>query len=275
MRIALAQYALGEATKRNLETALTLLGRAAELGANLVLFPELSLSPFFPQYQGCDASRHLVDLGDERLVAFQNASREFGIWSVPNLYFGTLEAAFDASFMIADDGQIAGISKMVHIAQAPGFYEQDYYTPSDSGFHVFDTPFGRIGIVVCFDRHFPESIRTCVLKGAQLILIPTANTMNEPRDMFEWELRVAARQNGVWIAMCNRVGAEGETTFCGDSIVVSPDGEIAAKAGEDPQLLVAEANLSLASTAWQRKTYLDLLRPDCYINGNFPPEDMK
>lgn len=275
MRLALAQYALGEIIYENLETALALLRRAAGVGAQLVLFPELSLSPFFPQYAGRDASRHLVGIDDERLVAFQKASKELGIWSVPNLYFGTYGARFDASFMIAEDGQIAGISKMVHIAQAPGFYEQDYYTPSDSGFHVFDTPFGRIGIVVCFDRHFPESIRTCVLRGAQLILIPTANTMNEPRDMFEWELRVAARQNGVWIAMCNRVGAEGGTTFCGDSIIVDPDGDVAAKAREESQLLVADLDLSLVCNAWQRTTYLDLLRPDCYVNASVPRGDVK
>ena len=63
---------------------------------------------------------------------------------------------------------------MVHIAQAKQFYEQDYYTPSDTGFKVFDTPFGKVGIVICYDRHLPESIRTCTLKGADLIIVPTA-----------------------------------------------------------------------------------------------------
>ena len=72
---------------------------------------------------------------------------------------------------------------MVHIAQAENFYEQDYYTPSDDGFKVFDTEFGKVGIVICYDRHLPESIRTCVLKGADLIIIPTANTKSEPMEM--------------------------------------------------------------------------------------------
>lgn len=264
MKIALAQYALSAVEADNQERTSALLRQAARLGAQLVLFPELCLSPFFPQHEARDASQHLVDIQDKRLVAFQDASKALGLWSVPNLYFQTPGGKFDASFMIAPDGHIEGISKMVHIAQAPGFYEQDYYTPSDTGFHVYDTPFGRIGIVICFDRHFPESIRSCVLQGAQLILIPTANTMAEPRDMFEWEMRVAARQNGVWIAMCNRVGAEGDTVFCGDSIVVDPEGNVCAKAGEGPELLVAEVDLSLATEAWQRKVYLDLLRPDRY-----------
>lgn len=267
MRIALAQYALSETTEANLEVALSHLRQAATGGAQLVLYPELCLSRFFPQYEGTDASRHLVCLGDPRLLAFQRASREHGIWSVPNLYYQERLGRFDASFMIGVDGQISGISKMVHIAQVPGFYEQDYYSPSDSGFRVFDTPLGRIGIVICFDRHYPESIRTCVLRGARLVLIPTANTTNEPRLMFEWEMRVAARQNGVWIAMCNRVGDEGSTTFCGDSIVVDPDGNVLAKAGGVPQLLFAEVDLSLADVAWQRSVYLSHLRPECYELG--------
>ena len=92
---------------------------------------------------------------------------------------------------------------MVHVAQAEKFYEQDYYTPSDDGFHVFETVHGTIGIVVCFDRHYPESIRTEALRGADLIVIPTVNTKVEPSEMFEWELRVQAFQNSVAIESIN------------------------------------------------------------------------
>lgn len=99
---------------------------------------------------------------------------------------------------------------MVHVAQAEKFYEQDYYTPSDDGFKVFDTIYGKIGIVVCFDRHYTESIRTEMLMGADLIVVPTVNTKAEPSEMFEWELRVQAFQNSVAVAMCNRVGTEGQ-----------------------------------------------------------------
>ena len=84
---------------------------------------------------------------------------------------------------------------------------------TDVGFKVFETEFGKLGIVVCFDRHYPESIRTEALKGADLILIPTVNTKAEPSEMFEWELRAQAFQNSTIIAMCNRVGAEGDMDF--------------------------------------------------------------
>jgi len=110
----------------------------------------------------------------------------------PNLYLETNEKAYDASLFIDRTGEILGISKMVHIMQSPYFYEQDYYTPSDDGFKVYDTPEGKIGVVICFDRHLPESIRSCVALGADLILIPTANIDGEPLDLFEWEIRVQA-----------------------------------------------------------------------------------
>lgn len=99
---------------------------------------------------------------------------------------------YDTSLLIDDAGMLLGEQKMVHIAQAACFYEQDYYTPSEEGFRVFDTPIGKIGIVVCFDRHYPESIRTEALKGAELILVPTVNTKDEPSELFQWEIRIQA-----------------------------------------------------------------------------------
>ena len=209
-----------------------------------------------------------MHLEGEEVRTFKAKAKELNIYAVPNIYLGMDGERFDASIMIRPDGEIDGISKMVHIAQAPGFFEQDYYTPSETGFQVYETSFGRVGIVVCFDRHFPESIRTCVLKGAQLIVIPTANTMAEPREWFEWELRVAARQNGVWIAMCNRVGREGKAVFCGDSIIIGPEGEVVAKAGEGEEIRIADIDCASTETAWQRRTFLELLRPGQYAIGS-------
>jgi predicted amidohydrolase len=172
---------------------------------------------------------------------------------------------FDASLMIGAAGDVLGVSKMVHIAQMPGFYEQDYYTPSDTGFRVYETSLGKIGIVICFDRHYPESIRTCALRGASLIVIPTANTMEEPRDLFECELRAAAFQNGVYIAMCNRVGTEGKVVFCGESVVVDPSGNIVSKGDATEAVVFADVELSQAAAARSKRPYLSLRRPEFYL----------
>ena len=169
------------------------------------------------------------------------------------------------SLLINDSGTVLGKQKMVHIAQADCFFEQDYYTPSEEGFQVFDTPLGKIGIVVCFDRQYPESVRTSALKGAELILIPTANTKEEPSELFQWEIKIQAFQSSVNIAMCNRIGLEGRMDFSGESIVADFNGNTLALADDREQLLFAEVDLSAARQARERKPYTSLRRTDLYV----------
>ena len=162
------------------------------------------------------------------------------------------------------DGAVLGAQKMVHVAQADKFFEKDYYIPSDDGFHVFDTIHGRIGIVVCFDRHYPESIRTEALMGADVILIPTANTKAEPSELFEWEVRIQAFQNSVAVAMCNRVGREDAMQFSGESLVVDANGTVLLKAGDVEELLYVEIDVESIRTARACRPYLTLRRVDVY-----------
>lgn len=125
------------------------------------------------------------------LLAFIFLHEQFSTKSIIGAIFITIGTLL----MIDSNEGLVGVSKMVYVYQANKFYEQDYYTPSEDGFKVYDTPFGKIGIVICFDRHLPESIRSCAKQGAELIIIPTANTLDEPMEMFEWEIRVQAYQN--------------------------------------------------------------------------------
>jgi len=153
---------------------------------------------------------------------------------------------------------------MVHIAQAPSFYEQDYYAPSDTGFRVYDTTIGKVGVVICFDRHLPESIRTCALRGAEIVVIPAANTKSEPMELFEWELRVQATHNGLFIVMCNRVGVEADMHFAGESLVIDPFGKVVAKADDKEQILYADIDLSRIYEYRVQRPYLQLRRPEMY-----------
>ena len=264
MKIALVQPKLVDNMAENLANALCSMETAASKGASVVCFPEIQLTPFFPQYSSLDVSGYAIDIDHELIKQLREKCRELKIVGFPNIYLQEDANRFDASPVIDSDGSLLGISKMVHIAQVPCFYEQDYYTPSDSGFQVFDTSVGKIGVVICFDRHYPESSRTCVLKGAQLIIIPTANTKVEPLEMFEWELRVPAMQNGVFLAMCNRVGLEGEMDFCGESIVVDPNGDVIAKADDTEQILYAELDFSMIDAARKARPFLALRRPESY-----------
>lgn len=262
MKIALAQMSMTESMQDNLNKTLEFCDRAA--GDDLLFFPEIQLSPFFPQYEKQNVDQYCLSKEAEEVKQLQKKAVEHQYYFSPNLYLEQNGKRYDTSLWITPDGTLKDMAKMVHVAQAEQFYEQDYYTPSDSGFKVFDTPFGKIGIVICYDRHLPESIRTCRLKGADLVIIPTANTKAEPMEMFEWEIRVQAMQNQVFIAMCNRVGVEGEMEFAGESLIVHPSGKVLAKAGDKECLLELEIDLKEAEE-WKKKVpYLETRRPEWY-----------
>ena len=177
MKLAMAQMRMSTFADENLAQTLRFMERAGSAGADLIFFPEVQLSPFFPQYEKADAERWAMSADGPEITAIRDACRKFRIHASPNVYLKQGEKRYDASLMIDPDSEILGISKMVHIAQAKFFYEQDYYTPSDDGFKVYDTPFGKIGIVICFDRHLPDGIRSCAKQGAELVIIPTANIL--------------------------------------------------------------------------------------------------
>ena len=244
MKIALCQMENKGTIRENLEQSIRAIEEAALQKADLILFPEVQLTEFFPQYPGQDVSEYRVGQNSDIVKTFCNAARDNQIMVVPNLYL---------------------YQKMVHVAQANQFFEQDYYTPADDGFHVFDTEYGKIGIVVCFDRHYPESIRTEALMGADLILIPTVNTKAEPSEMFEWELRVQAFHNSVYIAMGNRVGTEGQMDFSGESIVIDANGNTIVKADDRAQILYTDIDLEQAKTIRNKRPYTNLRRTELYL----------
>ena len=264
MKIALAQMSMSLDVKKNYEKTLQLIQVAAGKGAKLICFPEIQLSQFFPQYQDSDVDNYVMTEDSDYVEGLCEACRKYEIFASPNLYIEENGQRYDMSFLIDDQGKIIGRQKMVHIAECEQFYEQSYYTPSEEGFEVFDTKLGKIGIVVCFDRHYPESIRTEALRGAELIIIPTANTVNEPSELFKWDVRIQAFQNSVNIAMCNRVGTEGNMTFSGESIICDYEGNVLAKAEKDEELLIGDIDISSASLVRKSKPYTSLRRKDMY-----------
>lgn len=258
MRLAMAQMRMHTSMEENLKKTLELMEQAKKDGAELIFFPELQLTPFFPQYEKRDASPWLLDIDTPALHEVREKCRTLGICASPNIYLALDGNRYDASLMIDSTGKVLGVSKMVHIAQARYFYEQDYYTPSGDGFRVYDTPFGRIGIVICFDRHLPDGIRSCAAQGAELVIIPTANIEGEPMELFEWEIRVQSFQNTVFTAMCNRVGTEDGIVFAGQSLVAGPDGSLLFKADGGEELLIVDVPLEKAAQERAARPWLTL-----------------
>ena len=274
MRIAMAQISTTGTIEQNIEKTIQTIRKASD--ADLLLFPEAQLTSFFPQYResevqcalGMTKEELAVSVQEERIQEIFRTVGEAHVWCSPNFYVKENGKYYDMSFAVDPQGTVVERAKMVHVVNAPQFYELDYYTPSEEGFRVFDTPFGRIGIVICFDRHLPESIRTCALKGAQLILIPTVNTKAEPLEMFAWELRVQAYQNNVFIAMCNKTGKEGDMDFAGQSIVVDSDGNIVVIADDQEQIVYADVDLSQCAASRRNRPYITLRRPEFYEDSS-------
>jgi N-carbamoylputrescine amidase len=131
---------------------------------------------------------------------------------------------------------------------------------------VYATKAGRVGVAICYDRHFPEYVRALAVNGADLVVIPQAGTTGEwPEGLYEAEVRVMAFQNGYFAALCNRVGREGPLDFAGESFVCAPDGRVLARApGGVEHLLLTDVDLSAAGRSHARKLFLRHRRPELY-----------
>lgn len=267
MRIALVQQRAGADRQANVARGLEAVRRAADGGARLVAFPELAFMPFFPC---CPAAPGPLpaDLGETvpgpTTDAFASLAAKLGVVIVVNLYEREAERAYDSSPVIDADGRLLGSTRMLHIAQMPHFHEQDYYTPGDHGMPVYDTAAGRIGVVICYDRHYPEVMRSLALRGADLVVVPQAGMVGEwPDGLYEAELRVAAFQNGYFTALANRVGAEPGIEFGGESFVCDPAGRVVARApAAEEAILFADIDYSTLADCHARKLFLRDRRPE-------------
>jgi beta-ureidopropionase len=271
MRIALAQIASSPDRDANLSRALEAMAEARRAGADLVAFAEVVLDRFFPQEPDDQAAFQLAETipgpSTDRIAA---QARELGIVTVFNLYeTGADGRRFDSSPVFDADGRLLGVTRMLHITQYEGFYEQTYYDQGDTanrGMPVYDTRAGRIGVAICYDRHYPEVMRSLGLQGAELVVIPQAGTVGEwPEGMYEAEVRTAAFQNGYFAALCNRVGEEESVTFAGESFVVDPEGRFVARARSGAEdLLVCDLDLDLCASSTARRLFWRHRRPELY-----------
>ena len=210
MKIALIQQHATADKTANVARGLASLETAARAGADLACYAELAFEWFHPQRPASGDVRELAEpLDGPTVTAFQQKARELGIVTLINLFERDGEHTYDSSPVIDADGSLLGVTRMIHITEYPCFHEQGYYTPGDKGAPVYDTRAGKVGVAICYDRHFPEYMRALALAGADLVVVPQAGTAGEwPEGLYEGEMRVAAFQNGYFVALCNRVGPE-------------------------------------------------------------------
>jgi N-carbamoylputrescine amidase len=267
MRIALIQQHATADKQDNVARGLAALEQAARQGATLACFAELAFERFHPQRPAESDVHALAEPVPGPITgAFSNKARDLGIVVVLNLYERDGDRAYDCSPVIDADGTLLGRTRMIHITDYACFHEQGYYTPGDTGAPVYDTRAGRIGVAICYDRHFPEYMRALAMGGADLVVVPQAGAIDEwPEGLYEGEMRVAAFQNGYFVALCNRVGEEDCLTFAGESFVCAPDGAVVARAGRlTDEILMADVDLRSAADSHARRLFMRHRRPELY-----------
>jgi len=267
IRIALIQQPLADSYENTLLAAEAHVREAARAGARLVAFPELAFLPFFPQHRlSGDRFAWSETVPGPTTEHFQRLAKELGVVVVLNVFERDGDRAYDSSPVIDADGTLLGVTRMMHITHYEGFWEQDYYDPSPTGPAVYETAVGRVGVAICYDRHYPEYMRELSLEGAEIVIIPQAGADGEwPEGVYEAEVQVASFQNGMFCALCNRVGKEDVLTFSGASFVTSPTGQVlaAAPSGE-PGILYADLDLSQVGASPAKNLFLKHRRPDMY-----------
>jgi len=267
VKIALIQQPAVHDKAENVHRGLRALEQAARQGAELVAFAELAFERFYPQQPAAPGSWRLGEpVPGPTTDAFCRKARELGVVVVLNLYERDGKRGFDCSPVVDADGALLGRTRMIHITDYPCFHEQGYYTPGDTGAPVYRTKVGTLGVAICYDRHYPEYMRALALGGADLVVVPQAGALDEwPEGLYEGEMRVAAFQNGYFIALCNRVGQEECLTFAGESFVCAPDGRVTARAPRLREaIFYADIDLSEARSSHARRLFLKHRRPELY-----------
>ena len=281
LQLALLQHACPiDASKQdNLATCERLIRQAAKAGAQLIVTQELFVGQYFCQVEDdalCDlaepipgpTSEHIAKLAEELSVTISASlfeKRTAGVYHNTTATFGPT-------------GELVGKYRKMHIPDDPRFYEKYYFTPGDLGWQTFAMSNTKVGTLVCWDQWFPEAARLTALKGAELLLYPTAigyynhEELGEPAQVREqqrvaWQtmMQSHAIANGVFVAAANRVGIENDLTFWGSSFVVGPDGKKIVEASQDKEeVLMAELDFDMIESLRRGWPFLRDRRIDGY-----------
>jgi N-carbamoylputrescine amidase len=229
VKVAGIQFTTRGDARTNLDKALELAALAAERGAGLVAFPELCTTKWFParMKQGnFELAETIPGPSTDRVARFAAAS---GVVVVLPIFEKGGKGKYYNSAMVLDaDGSLRGIYRKIHVPNVMGWHEKFYFLPGDLGFPVFETRIGTIGVQISWDVYFPEGSRILALKGAGLVVVPTANAhLSHDR----WERMIAgnALANNLYFLRVNRVGREEKQTFYGRSFCINPHGELLHK----------------------------------------------
>ncbi len=280
--LGLLQHACGADPKANLKKSLALAEQAARKGAKIICTQELFRSQYF-----CQSEDHAhFDLAEPipgpSTVAFQKVAKKHGVVIIASLFEKRASGLYHNTAVIIDaDGKLLGIYRKMHIPDDPLFYEKFYFTPGDTGFKAWETRYGKIGVLICWDQWYPEGARLTAMQGAEILFYPTAIGWH-PKEKAEygvnqhgaWETiqRSHAVANGCYVAATNRIGLEQPIggdglEFWGQSFVAGTSGQILAKAsGDKEEILLVPVDLAKVDVTRTHWPFLRDRRIDAYEN---------
>ena len=274
----LVRVALAQATwTGDRETMVTLheayARKAAAEGAQVIGFQELFYGPYFGITQDSKYYGYAESVPGPTTARFASLAKELGIVMVLPVYEEDAPGVlYNTAAVIDADGSYLGKYRKHHIPNLPSFWEKFYFRPGNLGYPVFDTAVGKIGVNICYDRHFPESWRVLGLNGAEIVFNPNATAPGISNKLWEIEQPAAAIANGFFIAANNRVGLEDNefggdaVDFYGSSYVVGPDGNLVGEMASSTEsgYVIREVDLDQIRTVRERWQFYRDRRPEAY-----------
>ncbi len=282
MKIGIVQHTFSEDVDSNRARNLTAIENLAAEGAQVVLLSELHDSLYFCQTENVDNFRYAEEIPSEFTEFYSEAAAANSVVIVTSMFERRAPGLYHNTAVVFDtDGRICGKYRKMHIPDDPGFYEKFYFTPGDLGFEPIETSLGKIGVLVCWDQWYPEAARLMAMRGARMLVYPTAIGWNpddsddeKQRQLDAWITiqRSHAVANGIPVVSVNRCGFEedpsGQTSgidFWGSSFVTGPQGEILYMAPDDaPCEHIEDVDMSRSENVRQWWPFLRDRRIDFY-----------
>jgi len=273
--VALIQMACSPQPEKNLKNALDRIAVAARQGAKLVCLQELFRSLYFCQKEDYECFDLAETIPGPTTRLLSQAAKKHKITLASSLFEKRTGGLYhNTAVVFGPDGKILGTYRKMHIPDDPGFSEKFYFAPGDTGFQPIDTPVGRLGVLVCWDQWYPEAARLMALRGAEILVYPTAIGLarSEKRELHRVQLgawqtiqRSHAIANGVYVLSINRIGREDHLDFWGTSFVSDPFGRVMAQASSDKAEIVrATLDLDQIGITRQHWPFLRDRRIDAY-----------
>ncbi len=262
--------------EENLKHALSQIDEAVKKGANIVVLPELFLGPYFCQRPD---DKKVFDLAEAvpgpTTQVLSEAARKNKIVLVGGSIFEKAAGKFwNNAPVFGPDGTLLSAYRKTHIPEDILYHEQHYFAPGDTGIQVIETPFGKICPLICFDQWFPEVARIAALKGAEIIVYPTAigviddeveeNITGNWQQMWTNAMLGHAATNNVYVAGINRIGREGAMSFWGGSFIADPSSHILSIAKDKEEIVMATCDLDRVKALQDAWMFLKNRRPDQY-----------